>query len=1772
MLFLYSSRLLLLLLSLFVLVASTNSFGQFGDKQVIHQDQGDAEYLFIGAYDLNNDSIKELWYEKQGSDTTQVFLRKSGDGYEEVAVSTLLKTGNEWSVQYRGITVVDLNNDGLDEILYYLGFPDRKLFLLENQGNFNFSAPKELPITIRLSYFEDYDGDGLTDILSTEGSNLVWFKNLGGFSFSTSQVLADLEDDFYRIIFADIDNDETAELVAGNIEKIVIFQKSTEGYSEYQTITENVFETSEILASDLDMDGYVDLIVKGLSRVNDELQRLTLFRNNEGRLNNGTIIYDEGRVSEFVVIDQDEDGDNDLLLTVFDDYNFTARGDSRKYFTGTVWIENLGNEAFSLSSLLPFEGGSFIDIDQNGILDLVKYRNFEWVDFANFEKGVFIRDFLKEFSFYGAIKNIEPLQTDDQVGIIASFQDYLFVYKDVLEEPENNLIRSIPNQQFNPGLLSTGKNNAANEDIFYGYYRNLTIDGDRGIRIESLEFNSELDTYILKSDLQFEDFYGIDKIHSNFLNEDQLSDLILPNDNSDDASIYEQTEEGQFDNEVVSSKYVYDVISRKEGQSAKLLTKEGIYSYENSELTLSSFYGGQRFVDLDGDGSEDIVTVKSTEFGDFDESYWHENIDINRYSEKLPLSIEFEKSPSIHSQFFSDLDNDGDADFIKANTDGLYWQENTNGRGQFSAPELIDAISPMVIKTEDIDQDGDQDIVVGGEGYIYWYENQTVSANQNTLALTLFPVEAYANQKIKIPLKASGFEGLTELSFTINWDAEVASFQEVIPVSITDGEITQDAGNLTFSWANSAGQSFPQDATLIELVFQLSGEEGNNTSVQFAEGATAKNADNESVQIETTTGRISILVNTSPTDVTLSNNTVEENQSAGTLIGKLSTEDSNDSEGFTYALVAGEGDDDNDLFALDQDQLLTLAAFDFEERQQYSIRVQTTDSKGKSFQKAFAINVLDVDEDTNQAPTAITLSDSTVDENQEKGTLVGTLSTVDTDENDTHQYQLVEGEGSSDNELFTIQEDRLLTLEVFDFEEQENYTVRIQTEDEAGAKLSQSFTIAINDLEEDTNQPPTNITLTNSEADENLPTGSLVGKFLTEDEDDSEGFTYSFVEGEGDTNNELFLINNDQLLTLIPFDFEENTSYRIRVRTEDPQGKSFEKAFTIKVLDVDEATNQAPTAIVLSDSTVDENQEKGTLVGTLTTTDEDENDTHSYQLVSGEGSTGNLLFTIQENRLLTLEVFDFEAQNTYSIRIETQDDVEAKHSQSFTIVINNLEETTNADPTDILLSDQELLENVLPGTLVGTFSTTDADEDDEHTYTLVDGEGDEGNDQFSIKDNRLLTLVSFDYEAQPETSIRVRVSDGQGGTFEKSFTIAIDDVADDENQPPVDLILSGTSVDENQPSGTVVGTFSATDANDDNLTYTLVVGNGSTHNASFIIDGDQLQTAESFDYELRKRYSIRVQADDGRGGTVAEQFWIEVDNLDDAVNNAPTAIRLNNQRIEENQAAGTIVGAFSTQDRDEEDRHSYTLVTGARPNDNDLFYIQDNQLLTDAELDYEENKSLVVRVQTDDGSGGTFSTSFLIEVVNVEENLAPLSDNPLSDQVAAVSEEFTFSIPANAFSDQNQNDSLTYTVTLANGNALPTWLTFDPATLTLSGTPQESEELTIRVTATDREGAAASDEFILTIEGVTARREEVDKHYRIYPNPTKSLLTVATSTRSNRIRFYRIIDHTGRVVDRQKVVGFKPELKIEVVNLKSGSYYLELATDSNIYRKKILKQ
>ncbi|MCP4545844.1 MAG: hypothetical protein GY835_05180, partial [bacterium] len=129
-----------------------------------------------------------------------------------------------------------------------------------------------------------------------------------------------------------------------------------------------------------------------------------------------------------------------------------------------------------------------------------------------------------------------------------------------------------------------------------------------------------------------------------------------------------------------------------------------------------------------------------------------------------------------------------------------------------------------------------------------------------------------------------------------------------------------------------------------------------------------------------------------------------------------------------------------------------------------------------------------------------------------------------------------------------------------------------------------------------------------------------------------------------------------------------------------------------------------------------------------------------------------------------------------------------------------------------------------------------------------------------------------------------------------------------------------------------------------------------------------------------------------------------------------------------------------------------------------------------------EAGELEILVRATDSGGLVAEDVFVLNVAKAPPvNHVPNLDNPLADQQARAGTAFGFQIPADAFSDPDAGDTFSYSAALANGDALPDWLSFDLAAGTFGGTPAEAGGLEITVVAADSDGLTASDTFTLSI-------------------------------------------------------------------------------------------
>ncbi len=96
-------------------------------------------------------------------------------------------------------------------------------------------------------------------------------------------------------------------------------------------------------------------------------------------------------------------------------------------------------------------------------------------------------------------------------------------------------------------------------------------------------------------------------------------------------------------------------------------------------------------------------------------------------------------------------------------------------------------------------------------------------------------------------------------------------------------------------------------------------------------------------------------------------------------------------------------------------------------------------------------------------------------------------------------------------------------------------------------------------------------------------------------------------------------------------------------------------------------------------------------------------------------------------------------------------------------------------------------------------------------------------------------------------------------------------------------------------------------------------------------------------------------------------------------------------------------------------------------------------------------------------------------------NNVPYLQKRLENQVGFVNRKIDFTIPEDAFLDEDGETAFTYSATLNTGQPIPSWLNFDKISGRFSGIPAETAEYTVIVIAADKENAKGFGIVKLTI-------------------------------------------------------------------------------------------
>ena len=363
-----------------------------------------------------------------------------------------------------------------------------------------------------------------------------------------------------------------------------------------------------------------------------------------------------------------------------------------------------------------------------------------------------------------------------------------------------------------------------------------------------------------------------------------------------------------------------------------------------------------------------------------------------------------------------------------------------------------------------------------------------------------------------------------------------------------------------------------------------------------------------------------------------------------------------------------------------------------------SLSYTVTDTNGGSATSSVTISVNAIQD----APTIDSDGTVSIDENN---TVVISVSGNDVDE-DTLVYSI---SGGSDGDLFQIDSSsgELSLLNKADFELPSDsdidnkYEVEVTVDDGNGNTASQNIVVTVADKD-------SIITLSGLSIDENSA-GANIGSLVSYIDDTSATDTVSYsVSGNG---SELFEVVEGELKLKADSsaDFETLSSYELTITaTSGTANTAFD--FNITINDV----NDSPTAINLSAIAISEKID-GAVVGTISTSDQDTGDTHTYVISDDrfEIIDGSL-------KLKAGNTVENATEPSIAITIISTDSAGVEFSQDFSISVSATQPSANEfTPTFTSDSSFNLVENE---NSVGTITATDADANSNLTYSISGGD------------------------------------------------------------------------------------------------------------------------------------------------------------------------------------------------------------------------------------------------------------------------------------------------------------------------------------------------------------------------------------------------------------------------------------------------------------------
>ncbi|MDT4823459.1 Bacterial Ig domain protein [compost metagenome] len=322
-----------------------------------------------------------------------------------------------------------------------------------------------------------------------------------------------------------------------------------------------------------------------------------------------------------------------------------------------------------------------------------------------------------------------------------------------------------------------------------------------------------------------------------------------------------------------------------------------------------------------------------------------------------------------------------------------------------------------------------------------------------------------------------------------------------------------------------------------------------------------------------------------------------------------------------------------------------------------------------------------------------------------------------------------------------------------------------------------------------------------------------------------------------------------------------------------------------------------------------------------------------------------------------------------------------------------------------------------------------------------------------------------------------------GATGDLSFTYTVSDgevtdtatvvvTVQDVNDPPVIGNIPAQHAAEDSVIDFILPTDIATDLDGDVLTFTATRQGGNALPNWLTFDPQTLRFTGTPPANFFGVIGLTLVVSDGQA-TASRNFDLVIDPVNDApVISAPFSDRFVN---EDSTFDITLQqGLFSDVDGNP---LTYTITLADGSPLPSWITAQHQLLRLQGRAPDNFNGSIDIKVTASDGSL-TASDYFKLSVNPIND--APVLATPLADKTITTGKAFAIDIPATTFTDPD-GDPLQFAAKLANGQALPSWMTFDGTKITGTAPYAQQGTMDIQILASDGT-LQNSDIFRITFE------------------------------------------------------------------------------------------